>query len=109
MFDRRCDKDEDIRALRSVGSKIGIYFVVTAIISTTIGIVVALIINPGKGTTGLLSSNVNVEAQQFSFIDQIIGWFPRNIVQAMAETNMLQIIIASIIIGLALLSLRRPC
>ena len=98
-------KMEDIRALRSVGSKIGIYFVVTAIISTTIGIVVALIINPGKGTTGLLSANVNVEAQQFSFIDQIIGWFPRNIVQAMAETNMLQIIIASIIIGLALLSL----
>lgn len=41
-------KMEDIRALRSVGSKIGIYFVVTAIISTTIGIVVALIINPGK-------------------------------------------------------------
>ena len=98
-------KMEDIRALRSVGSKIGIYFVVTAIISTTIGIVVALIINPGKGTTGLLSANVNVEAQQFSFMDQIISWFPRNIVQAMAETNMLQIIIASIIIGLALLSL----
>ena len=98
-------KMEDIRALRSVGSKIGIYFVVTAIISTTIGIVVALIINPGKGTTGLLSADVNVEAQNFNFIDQIIGWFPTNIVQAMAETNMLQIIIASIIIGLALLAL----
>ena len=98
-------KMEDIRALRSVGSKIGIYFVLTGILSTSIGIVVALIINPGKGTTGLLSANVNVEAQKFSFMDQIIGWFPRNIVQAMAETNMLQIIIASIIIGLALLAL----
>jgi Na+/H+-dicarboxylate symporter len=98
-------KMEDIRALRSVGSKIGVYFVVTAILSTAIGIVVALIINPGKGATGLLSANVKVEPEKFSFMDQIIGWFPTNIVQAMAETNMLQIIIASLIIGLALLSL----
>lgn len=98
-------KMEDIRALRSVGSKIGIYFVVTAILSTSIGIVVALIINPGKGAMGLLSANVNVEPEKFSFMDQIIGWFPTNIVQAMAETNMLQIIIASLIIGLALLAL----
>jgi Na+/H+-dicarboxylate symporter len=67
--------------------------------------VVALIINPGKGATGLLSANVKVEPEKFSFMDQIIGWFPTNIVQAMAETNMLQIIIASLIIGLALLTL----
>jgi Na+/H+-dicarboxylate symporter len=98
-------KMEDIRALKSVGSKIGVYFVVTAILSTAIGIVVALIINPGKGATGLLSANVKVEPEKFSFMDQIIGWFPTNIVQAMAETNMLQIIIASLIIGLALLTL----
>lgn len=98
-------KMEDFRALRAVGSKIGVYFIVTGILATAVGIVVALIINPGKGTTGLLSGNANVEPVQFSFLDQILGWVPTNIVGAMAETNMLQIIIAAIIIGLGLLAL----
>lgn len=98
-------KMEDFKALRAVGSKIGIYFIVTGLLATAAGIVVALIINPGKGTTGLLSENANVEPVEFSFVDQILGWVPRNIVSAMAETNMLQIIIAAIIIGLGLLAL----
>lgn len=98
-------KMEDFKALRAVGSKIGIYFIVTGLLATAAGIVVALIINPGKGTTGLLSENANVEPVEFSFVDQILGWVPRNIVSAMAETNILQIIIAAIIIGLGLLAL----
>lgn len=98
-------KMEDIRSLRAVGSKIGIYFIVTGILATAVGVVVALFINPGKGTTGLLSGNETVEPVQFSFMDQILGWVPTNIISSMAETNMLQIIIAAIIIGLGLLAL----
>ncbi|KAB2329758.1 dicarboxylate/amino acid:cation symporter [Cytobacillus depressus] len=98
-------KMEDIRSLRSVGSKIGVYFIVTGIIATAIGIAIAKIINPGKGTVGLLKTGETVDAVEFSFLNQIVGWFPTNIVQAMAETNMLQIIIASIFIGIGLLSL----
>ena len=98
-------KMEDFKALRTVGTKIGVYFIVTGILATAVGIVVALFINPGKGTTGLLSGNETVEPVQFSFMDQILGWVPTNIVSSMAETNMLQIIIAAIIIGLGLLAL----
>lgn len=98
-------KMEDIRSLRSVGGKIGLYFISTSLLATAVGVVIALIINPGKGTTGLLNSSEAGEPVEFSFINQIVGWFPTNIVKAMAETNMLQIIIASIIIGLGLLAL----
>lgn len=98
-------KMDDIRSLRQIGVRIGAYFIFTGIIATTIGIIVALVLNPGKGTTGILEGSEGVEAVEFSFMNQIVGWVPRNIVQAMAETNMLQIIIASLIIGIALLSL----
>lgn len=98
-------KMDDIRSLRQIGVRIGVYFIITGIIATTIGIIVALIMNPGKGTTGILEGTEEVKAIEFSFMDQIVSWVPRNIVQAMAETNMLQIIIASLIIGIALLSL----
>lgn len=98
-------KMDDIRSLRQIGVRIGVYFIVTGILATTIGIIVALVLNPGKGTTGILEGSEGVEAVEFSFMNQIVSWVPRNIVQAMAETNMLQIIIASLIIGIALLSL----
>ncbi|WP_066383299.1 dicarboxylate/amino acid:cation symporter [Neobacillus mesonae] len=98
-------KMEDIRAVRSVGGRIGVYFICTSLLATAVGVLIAFIINPGKGTVGLLDSSQKVENVEFSFINQIVGWFPSNIVKAMAETNMLQIIIASIIIGVALLVL----
>lgn len=96
---------DDIRSLRQIGVRIGVYFILTGILATTIGIIVALTINPGKGTTGILEGTEEVKAVEFSFMDQVVSWVPRNIVQAMAETNMLQIIIASLIIGIALLTL----
>lgn len=98
-------KMEDMRSFRSVGGKIGLYFVATSLLASLIGVIVALILGPGKSTIGLLESTENVEAVEFSFINQLIGWFPTNLIQAMSETNMLQIIIASIIIGIGLLSL----
>lgn len=98
-------KMDDIRSLRQIGVRIGVYFILTGILATTIGIIVALTINPGKGTTGILEGTEEVKAVEFSFMDQVVSWVPRNIVQAMAETNMLQIIIASLIIGIALLTL----
>lgn len=98
-------KMEDLKSFRTVGGKIGIYFVITGLIATLIGVVVSLIIGPGKGTIGLLDSSEQVDQVEFSFITQIVEWFPTNIVNAMATTNMLQIIIASIIIGIGLLAL----
>ncbi len=98
-------KMEDMRSFRSVGGKIGLYFVTTGLIATLVGVVVAMLLGPGKGTIGLLDTSETVEQVEFNFITQVVEWFPTNIVQAMANTNMLQIIIAAIIIGVGLLAL----
>jgi Na+/H+-dicarboxylate symporter len=95
----------DIQSARKIGGRIIVYFLVTAIIATSFGIMIALLINPGEGATGILDHNEEVEVVEFSFVDQAVEWIPANFVQAMAETDMLQIIIASIIIGIGLLLL----
>lgn len=61
--------------------------------------------NPGKNAQGLLTGGKEIEPQEFSFIDNMVEWVPNNIIAGMAETNMLQIIIVAVIIGVALLSL----
>lgn len=96
---------EGLKSLRSIGGKTIVYYMATTAIASLIGIVVALLMNPGKGAEGLLSGGEDVEPEEFSFIENLIEWVPDNILGGMVETNMLQIIISAVIIGVALLSL----
>ncbi|MDF3003698.1 MAG: sodium:dicarboxylate symporter [Oscillospiraceae bacterium] len=98
-------KTGDIKQLRSVGGRTVLYFVVTSTVAAAVGTVLALITQPGKGTTDFLQGVAAAEAQSYSFIDNIVTWVPTNIVEAMASANMLQIIFFSIILGIALLTL----
>lgn len=98
-------KLQDIKMLRSIGSKIMSIYVLTTIIATLIGIFVALLLQPGKGEAGLLGKAEEIEPEEFSFLDNIIQWFPSNVIQSMADTNMLQIIIFAVFVGVAIVLL----
>ncbi|MEK4758814.1 dicarboxylate/amino acid:cation symporter [Viridibacillus sp. FSL E2-0187] len=94
-----------MKSLKSIGGLTFLYYSLTTILAASIGIGVALIMNPGKNAQGLLTGGKEIEPQEFSFIDNMVEWVPNNIIAGMAETNMLQIIIVAVIIGVALLSL----
>ncbi|PER28955.1 dicarboxylate/amino acid:cation symporter [Bacillus cereus] len=96
---------ENPKMLRAIGGRIFIYYAVTAVLATSIGVVIAYIINPGKEVEGLLASGQNFKEEKFSFVDNIVQWFPSNVIQAGAETSMLQIIIFAIFVGMALILL----
>ncbi|WP_409368277.1 dicarboxylate/amino acid:cation symporter [Lysinibacillus sp. 38-6] len=98
-------KLEDIKMLRAIGSKILSIYVLTTLLATLIGVVTALMIKPGKGEEGLLGKALDIERTEFSFMDNIVQWFPSNVFQSMAETNMLQIIIFAIFAGVAMVLL----
>lgn len=98
-------KMEDIKDLRSVGGRIILYYTATTLAAAAIGMIVALIINPGKEAAGLLAQSGTVERQEFSFIKNIVSWIPENIFTAMNEANMLQIIFFAIFTGIVLLVL----
>lgn len=74
-------------------------------ITSTIGIIVAKVIQLGSGTTEFLDEAAQVETVTYNFIDNMVSWIPENIVDAMATANMLQIIVFAIFLGVALLSL----
>ncbi len=98
-------KMESLRSLRSVGGMTLLYYAMTSLIAAIVGIITALIIMPGKNAQGLLGSGVNIETTQYNFVESIVEWIPINPVEAMATTNMLQIIFFSIIVGVSLLAL----
>ncbi|PFR20067.1 dicarboxylate/amino acid:cation symporter [Bacillus cereus] len=96
---------ENPKMLKSIGGRIFVYYAVTAVLATSIGVAIAFLINPGKGAEGLLEKGKNFKAEEFNFVDNITQWFPSNVIQAASETNMLQIIIFAIFVGIALILL----
>ncbi|WP_311945697.1 dicarboxylate/amino acid:cation symporter [Halomonas piscis] len=100
---------ESMEKLKTIGLKTIGFYGVTAFFATLIGVGMALLLQPGKNSgamSGAASKAQTVESKtDFSFIENLIQWVPSNPIAAMAEGNMLQIIIFSIITGLALISL----
>lgn len=95
----------DLKKLRNIGVKVVGLYALTSALSVAIGLIMANIINPGKGfDLAALKGGGNYEAQAMpSIIDTLIDMFPSNIFTAFTSTNMLQIIVFSIFLGVALI------
>ncbi len=98
-------KLEDLRSFRSLGGMILLYYAASSFFACALGMVTALVIQPGKKAIGLLDAGKKIEASNFNFVDNLVSWFPKNPIEAMSQGNMLQIIIFSIIVGVGLLAL----
>ena len=97
----------DLRKLRNIGAKVVGLYAVTSAISVAIGLAVANVINPGKGfDMSALTGTTAYEAQEMpSVLDTIIDMFPTNVFQSFVNSNMLQIIVFSVFLGVALIML----
>jgi Na+/H+-dicarboxylate symporter len=100
-------KMDGLRSLRSVGGMTVLYYAVTSVCACTVGTVLAVMLQPGRGVEGLLESTEAADPQSFSFVDSIVSWIPTNPIEAAATGNMLQIIVFSLIVGIGLLALGR--
>lgn len=102
-------KLENIEKLRAIGVKAVCFYITTGFLSTVVGVTAALFFEPGKQDKTHITEAVNglaVDKQfSFNFVENIVNWFPRNIIESMSHGNILQIIIFAIIIGIALISL----
>ena len=95
----------DVKQLRNVGLRYVLWIVLSAVFAATVGMIAALIVQPGKGTTDFLAAAEAAEASSYNFISNVVSWFPTNIVESMVNANLLQIIVFSLFLGIALLAL----
>ena len=95
----------DLKKLRNIGVKVVGLYALTSALCVGLGLIMANIINPGKGFDLIaLSQSTDYEAQAMpSIIDTLIDMFPSNIFTSFTNTNMLQIIVFSVFLGVALI------
>ena len=99
----------DLKKVGKVGVKTLMYFEVVSTLALMIGIVVALLIHPGAGlnidpaTLDPKAAAVYVgRAKETGFIPFLLGFIPRTFVGALAEGEVPQVLLISILTGLAI-------
>ncbi|MBS0621336.1 MAG: dicarboxylate/amino acid:cation symporter [Verrucomicrobia bacterium] len=92
----------DPKKLTRVGLKSFAMFMITTVIAIGIGLGLAYLIKPGVGAQlGQVTEVINIQPAP-SVVKLLLGVIPNNPIQAFAEGNILQVIVFSIFLGLAL-------
>jgi len=98
-------KMKDAKSVGRIGGGFLLYLITTSFIATSFGVIIALIVQPGKGLESLLDHGETVEAAEFSFVEHFLTWVPTNIFQSLANMEMLPIILFTVFIGVVMLTL----
>ncbi|KZN36666.1 dicarboxylate/amino acid:cation symporter [Pseudoalteromonas luteoviolacea] len=105
--------NQDTQFLRKVGVRIFPYFVVTTIISVTIGVLVVSLFNPGFYVDSQLLTNLGVStslvssepATTMSIPERVAAMIPANFTQSTLDKDMFAVVMYAGFIGVALTTL----
>lgn len=85
---------------RMGGKAVGLYMLTTGV-AITLALLIASIVQPGEGMS-LAQASTFAAKEAPSLKEVIINIFPSNPIKAMAEGNMLQVIVFAILVGVAI-------
>ena len=95
---------QDVRKVGAIGGKTILLYLATTACAVTLGLVFANVMNVGAGYS-LDSGELAYEAQAApSLIDTIVGIFPSNFFQPMADATMLQVIVIAVVFGFGIIA-----
>jgi Na+/H+-dicarboxylate symporter len=96
---------EDAGAVGRIGGKTMLWFVSASLVSLTIGLVMVHLIQPGSGlnlTPPPVTTQTGVETTAFSLSGFFTHLIPTSIVKAMADNEILQVVVFSLFFGTAI-------
>lgn len=96
----------EAKELGKIGLKVFIWFIGSTILAAAIGVLFGLVMKPGVGLTFKELDVAKIQSSTESLHDIIVDFIPKNIVEAMAQANMIQVIMFSLLFGLALSLIR---
>ena len=101
----------DVKKLGKIGIKTIIYFEIVTTLTLILGLAMGNVFNPGKGFVAGTVANpellkeaglMAVTTPHTSVQEMIVNVFPTSIIQAMSEGNLLQIVVFSIFVAIAI-------
>lgn len=97
----------DLSKLGRLGGKAIALYLLTTCIAISVAMTFAIYLEPGVGLDQLSESTFQAKESP-SFADTVINMFPSNPISAMAEGNMIQVIVFAILFGIAMVASGEP-
>ncbi len=100
----------DSKAVGRVGVKALSWFITASLVSLTLGMIMVNILRPGEAMHLPLpdaDADTNLKTSAINFRDFITHVFPKSIFEAMANNEILQILVFSVFFGFAVSAVRR--
>lgn len=92
---------DDVRRLGRLGGRTVLFYLATTAIAVTMALLISVLLKPGSGFE--LDQNVTIVLKEAPKLTEIlIGLFPKNVFSAAANGNILQLIVFSLLFGIAL-------
>lgn len=91
----------DLKKLGRVGARTMAYYLLTTAIAVSLGLILATVMNPGEGLSIPANADVKTKAAP-PIATVLVNMVPTNPVQAMANADMLQIIVFALFIGIGI-------
>lgn len=95
----------DSSALGRIGTRAIAWFIIASLISISLGLIMVNPLQPGVGVDMAASAQSVGEVKKLDMFEFIEHIFPKNVIAAMAENNVLQILVFSLFAGVGLTAL----
>ena len=96
---------KDMTSLGRLGVRALCYFMITTIFAIVMGLLVSSLLGDLFPAISLVKGAEEIEAPSITFMDQIVNFFPKNIIDPILNNAMMQVIVIAIAIGFAMVRL----
>ena len=93
---------KDISKVGRIGLWSMLYFMLTTIFAAALGLFVATLLKNYFPTIDLNVENTQTDIVTLSLMDQLVGFFPKNILEPILGSSMMQVIVIALFIGIAI-------
>ncbi|HYG49167.1 MAG TPA: dicarboxylate/amino acid:cation symporter [Allosphingosinicella sp.] len=101
----------DTAALGRVGAKALGWFVAASLVSLSLGLLLVTLFQPGVGVAFALppaDASAGIDRSAFDIVKFFGNIFPESMIRAMSENSILQIVVFSLFIGVAIMAVGEP-
>lgn len=97
-----------MKELGKIGYKTLLVFFGSSLLAAAFAALIGFLLKPGTGVDiGSIQAGAAVEATKITIFETILNFFPSNVIKAMADGNMMQVIIFALFFGIAISFLNR--
>ena len=93
---------KDISKVGRIGFWSMLYFMLTTIFAAALGLFVATLLKDYFPTIDLNVESTHTDIVTLSLMDQLVGFFPKNILEPILSSSMMQVIVIALFIGIAI-------